>query len=83
MRDAGGDMDGCERSELAVKTRVWRWRPVSSDSIHAFIDRMKVREKGGIRTINGFRADSVTGTNFVVCSYIRIIVTKREVKMAG
>ena len=65
-----------------MKSRVWRWRPVSSDSIRAFIDRMKIREKGGLRTVYGFRADSVTGTNFVVCSHIRVLVTEREVNMA-
>ena len=65
-----------------MKSRVWCWRPVSSDSIRAFIDRMKIREKGGLRTVYGFRADSVTGTNFVVCSHIRVLVTEREVNMA-
>ena len=43
---------------------------------------MKIREKGGLRTVYGFRADSVTGTNFVVCSHIRVLVTEREVNMA-
>ena len=65
-----------------MKSRVWRWRPVSSDSIRAFIDRKKIREKGGLRTVYGFRADSVTGTNFVVCSHIRVLVTESEVNMA-
>ena len=49
-----------------LKSPVLHWRPVSSDSIRAFTDSMKICEREGLRTAYGFRANSVTRTNFVV-----------------